>query len=1429
MLSIQQQQQQQQQQQRIVAAATAAAVAALQQQHHALSPSSSSSTSSASSSSAVPSSSSMAGDAVLASATAAAAAAAAVASGSAQHQHQQNQATSSSNAAPATATATAANLNLFNLMNMDEDDPLFTDFVLSNYYGFGDLDDLSALTAHQQQQQQQQPQPQLGLFNAANANSIHLNSQFGVLGGLGALAGLPTSANPMLNAAAGLDVATVLKQQQHFQQLQQLQLQQQQLQHMHHQVSRASSVSLDAMSASVDGSSTSGMLTSPGSPQSLHSHLSPAPSSASVHDDHHIAAIYNNAAAAAAGPSASASASAAVAAAASFAASPAGSAEQEAFVNAATAAARASANGLDPNAAAAAAYTATMAAHSSNNQQQQQQQQQQRAVASAQQAKSPNPSEGVSSPPSMTAAAAFGGLAHSIPAMTAAAATSPKAASPLFSFGVLPTPTATGASAATVTGSAAAAAASSSSSKMAISRLPAAAAQTTKAVPKGAASGATTTPLMPSKTEKKSAHNVIERRYRNSINDRILELRDVVPVCREAAAMVAAGTNTVKIKLNKATILRKAIEYIVFLQGSLERSRHEKATMQHALEMHGVDATQLLQTIEAELGAIKTEMAFSAADFDDNEELDEEFRDLPSLSNLLESEDSNEDVSPSDSPTITAMTEAVKPAKRGRKPKAAAVAVGDGSTPDGRRKKAALVIAPASSGGLLGGSTVGAMRDGSRMMLFVLMLVTLFVSPIDTLVDTNAPAEHLAVAARTLSSVEVAQLSNTIWMQGLLMTAAWWFLRAVVVVVCLARVFFGEPVTSSKSLEYHRAQELQKAALANLANGDRAYAETNLIAALEILGRPQPTSTPELYVAVAWQIIRQVLHRLWIGQWIDEFVASRNSNARVSFKAAAGCFHMLQMVQFMSSTSNSGHSTGVSSSTTASDSDEQSSGNVSAKAPVSFRSSLHRLNVVLNAVNLAEASRGSVSPSFLIEVYSTAALQLKYAFPRRFHFVTRQLLMLAKSVRADAGDLDPSLGWLFHTDGYAFISRGLWRASFARQAALSRTLSPLGLLGSMYRTALLDRAFAVLVEQGNALRALDLMQEARQYALDAADVSAEWWAYIGLSSAHLRLGHTTEAIRAFQTAEHLLSSGTMNEPVTQVQQALDQALRGSIALLMDDGVTAIRCTEMASALLRDDPALVVIRHRAAAASAFQQQQQQDSDGSSAQGISDTDSGSEDDTVSDLGQRRRSNGLALSTGSAPLQQLAASSSILPHSLTGQILACVHLMDNRFALWQWLRASHLHPARVQELPLTTTAQRLSAGVNGDVDVLRCLSHAYPAAHSLAFLYQAMARTLAGGSSQRTRAMFVRALAEARSATSPFAEACVLLKMGQLLVDTESQTNDAAAAGGAADRSDVPTVDERRHWLSAASHIFESLHATQELDLCRSLLKALLDSDK
>ena len=72
------------------------------------------------------------------------------------------------------------------------------------------------------------------------------------------------------------------------------------------------------------------------------------------------------------------------------------------------------------------------------------------------------------------------------------------------------------------------------------------------------------------RTMRKSGHNAIEKRYRSSINDRILELKTIL-----------AGEDA---KMNKSAILRKAIEYIRHLQNKTTRLEQENKALKSKIQ-----------------------------------------------------------------------------------------------------------------------------------------------------------------------------------------------------------------------------------------------------------------------------------------------------------------------------------------------------------------------------------------------------------------------------------------------------------------------------------------------------------------------------------------------------------------------------------------------------------------------------------------------------------------------------------------------------------------------------------------------------------------------------------------------------------------------------------------------------------------------------
>ncbi|KAK9875582.1 hypothetical protein WA026_009385 [Henosepilachna vigintioctopunctata] len=76
------------------------------------------------------------------------------------------------------------------------------------------------------------------------------------------------------------------------------------------------------------------------------------------------------------------------------------------------------------------------------------------------------------------------------------------------------------------------------------------------------------------KEVKRSAHNAIERKYRTSINDKIIELKNII-----------VGVDA---KLNKSAILKKTIDYIRFLQNSNLKLKQENMMLKMNAKEHSL-------------------------------------------------------------------------------------------------------------------------------------------------------------------------------------------------------------------------------------------------------------------------------------------------------------------------------------------------------------------------------------------------------------------------------------------------------------------------------------------------------------------------------------------------------------------------------------------------------------------------------------------------------------------------------------------------------------------------------------------------------------------------------------------------------------------------------------------------------------------------
>uniref|UniRef100_A0A8C9SBF3 BHLH domain-containing protein n=1 Tax=Scleropages formosus TaxID=113540 RepID=A0A8C9SBF3_SCLFO len=105
-------------------------------------------------------------------------------------------------------------------------------------------------------------------------------------------------------------------------------------------------------------------------------------------------------------------------------------------------------------------------------------------------------------------------------------------------------------------------------------------------------------PTVPAnKREKRTAHNAIEKRYRSSINDKIIELRDLV-----------AGSEP---KVNKSSVLRKAVDYIRFLQQTNRMLKQENMSLRNVTQKNGALRSECPSAGNEDMGSIPAQSVWS--------------------------------------------------------------------------------------------------------------------------------------------------------------------------------------------------------------------------------------------------------------------------------------------------------------------------------------------------------------------------------------------------------------------------------------------------------------------------------------------------------------------------------------------------------------------------------------------------------------------------------------------------------------------------------------------------------------------------------------------------------------------------------------------------------------------------------------------------
>ncbi|XP_075035303.1 sterol regulatory element-binding protein 1 isoform X1 [Mixophyes fleayi] len=346
------------------------------------------------------------------------------------------------------------------------------------------------------------------------------------------------------------------------------------------------------------------------------------------------------------------------------------------------------------------------------------------------------------------------------------------------------------------------------------------------------------------KGEKRTAHNAIEKRYRSSINDKIIELKDLV-----------VGTEA---KLNKSSILKKAIDYIRYLQQNNVKLKQENIMLKMAAQKNST-LKDLVAGTGINMDGVKAEMM---------DVLTPPPSDVgsPSHSGSPLSQCSSD--SEPDSPFC-----------------------------DEAKVQVKQEVPSSPSSGML---------DRSRMALCVFVFLCLSFNPLSFLMggsrsQESSGSDKFHGSGRNMLEMGPSETSSLLsWLSP---SALLWPINLIVVLAVFIRLFiYGEPVTrlhseSSVLFWCHRKQ-----ADVDLSRGDFAQASLHLWKALKALGRPLPTSNFDLCCSLTWSVIRYVLQRLWVGRWLAERAGGfrrdhqLKEDVRKSCREAALVYHRLHQL-----------------------------------------------------------------------------------------------------------------------------------------------------------------------------------------------------------------------------------------------------------------------------------------------------------------------------------------------------------------------------------------------------------------------------------------------------------------------------------------------------------------------------------------------------
>lgn len=507
------------------------------------------------------------------------------------------------------------------------------------------------------------------------------------------------------------------------------------------------------------------------------------------------------------------------------------------------------------------------------------------------------------------------------------------------------------------------------------------------------------------KEVKKSTHNAIERRYRTSINDKIVELKNML-----------VGDSG---KLNKSAILKRSIEKINDLESENYQLKLQNARLREMLLAHGpiVADESSLKTLLLQKSVHPQKRRYtqssstgSGSEYGNN-------------ASPAPSDESNPSLSPAHSDTSMPSplgndeisTDIDQAAKRNKKTRM------DNITHHG-------------------------MSSMSKLTLCAFMFAIITINPFESLFsDTPTKGATLLdenVIGTSQRKILQQNTENMNFFQGFLQQFSNSFialiLNAIILTVCLVKLcFHSDPVMNFRSPVAEKYFKQKLIADTEFENGNASTAFIAYEKCLQMFGVTLPQSWFELVWQTVAEFLRCCAHRLRFGQWL----ARKFGRIICSDETQEHALNSAQELAIILNRCNHIH------------------------LSQNMRDGCG-LILSMYAVNMAEVAR-NIAPLTLIDVYINASLRAKKNYVVGFSWIcSRYYLYKARSEAAllCGQKLPPKYNWIFNSAyGYKYMCKFSFDGVCDNFTSLSLFNSPVNPLDT------LSMVFAVCIKTFNSI------------------------------------------------------------------------------------------------------------------------------------------------------------------------------------------------------------------------------------------------------------------------------------------------------------------------------------------------------------------------